>query len=161
MNRRQLVALGAGSFGSIMAGCIDTDSTVESESGERNSTDAEPTDARAETGGTADTPDRCLDDVHAVIVGETDVPDGVTVVDLSAMQFDQRSTVRRAIEDAADAANDNGGVNVCREEYEELHERFEQLSERGDAEQEQRQRGTIYVDHEGTVAKVVLEANDS
>ena len=158
MHRRQLLTLGVGSVLSAVSGCVDTESTGESGPSERNSTDEESADGGDESGSTADTTDRCMDDVHAVALDDPDVPDEVTVVDLSAAQFDHRSTVRRAIEDAA--ANGNGGVTVCREEYEELHDTFEQLSETVDSDREQRHPGTIYFDHDGTVAKVILEAND-
>ena len=160
MHRRQLVTLGIGSLLPAVAGCVDTESTAESEASERNSTDEESTDGGGELDSTDATTDRCLDDVHAVVLNESDVPDEATVVDLSAARFDHRSTVRRAIEDAAVASKNNGGVNVCREVHDELHESFERLTEGGDAEQERRQPGTAYFDHDGTVAKVILEAND-
>ena len=161
MNRRQLVTLGIGSLLSAVAGCVDTESTVESEPSERNRTNEESTDVGDESGRTAATTDRCMDDVHAVVLNRSDVPDELTVVDLSTERFDHRSIVRRAIERAADTANGNGGVTVCREEYEDLRDSFEQLAETTDSDREQRHPGTMYVDHDGTVAKVVLEANDS
>ena len=146
---------------SIVAGCVDTESTVGPEASERHSASGEAADTHTDTGGAADTDDRCMDDVHAVIVDETEIPEEAVVVDLSAAQFDHRSTVRRAIEMAADTANGNGGVTVCREESEDLRDSFGQLAETTDSGREQRHPGTMYVDHDGTVAKVVLEANDS
>ena len=160
MHRRQLLTLGVGSVLSAVSGCVDTESTGESGPSERNSTDEESADGGDESGSTADTTDRCMDDVHAVALDDSDVPDEATVIDLSTEQFDHRSTVRRAIEMAAGAPNDNGGVTICREEYEDLRDSFEQLSETTGSEREQRRPGTMYVDHDGTVAKVVLEAND-
>lgn len=163
MNRRQLLAFGIGPLLSVVAGCVDSESTVEPESSERNSTDDQENDNQedddhTDNGSATDTDDRCMDDVHAVIVDDSDVPDEATVVDLSTEPFDHRSTVRRAIEDAADASNNNGGVDVCRAEYDDLHDSFEQLSS-GDTKQEQR-RGTIYFEYDGIVANVILEAND-
>ena len=160
MKRRQLVTLGIGSLLSAVAGCVDTESAVGSEPSERNHTNEESTDVGDEPGGTAATTDRCMDDVHAVVLNRSDIPDEVTVVDLSAAQFDHRSTVRRTIEMAADTANGNGGVTVCREEYEDLRDTVGQRSETTDSDREQRHPGTMYFDHDGTVAKVVLEAND-
>ena len=160
MNRRQLLAFGTVPFVSVVAGCLDTDPTAGTESSDRNSTDAETTDKHAETDRAADTDERCMDDVHAVIVDEADVPEEVSVVDLSTEQFDHRSSVRRAIEDAADAPSNNGGVTICREEYEDLRDSFGQLAETTDSDREQQQPGTMYFDHNGTVTKVVLEAND-
>ena len=165
MNRRQLLALGMVPTVSIVAGCVDSESAEEPESSERNSTDDQEGDNQedddhTDNGSATDTDDRCMDDVHAVIVDDSDVPDEAAVVDLSTEGFDHRSIVRRAIEDAVDTANGNGGVTICREEYEELRDTFEQLSESTDSDRQQQQSGTIYFDHDGTVAKVVLEAND-
>ncbi len=110
MNRRQLLALGMVPTVSIVAGCVDSESTVEPESSERNSTDDQESDNQedddhTDNGSATGTDDRCMDDAHAVIVDDSDVPDEATVVDLS-------------------------------------------------------QPETMYFDHDGTVAKVVLEAND-
>jgi len=165
MNRRQLLALGMVPTVSIIAGCVDNESTGEPGSSQRNSTDDQESDNQedddhTDNGSATDTDDRCMDDVHAVIVVDSDVPDEAMVVDLSTERFDHQSTVRRAIEDAVDTANGNGGVTICRGEYEELRDTFEQLSETTESDREQRQPGTIYFDHDGTVAKVILEAND-
>ena len=161
MNRRQLLAVGMVPTVSIVVGCVDTESTVGPEASERHSADGEAADNHTDSGSAAETDDRCMDDVHAVIVDETEIPEEAVVVDLLAVQLDHRSTVRRAIEMAADTANGNGGVNVCREEYEDLRDTFGQRSEITDSDREQRHPGTMYFDHDGTVAKVVLEANDS
>ena len=160
MHRRQLVTLGIGSLLSAVAGCVDTESAVEPEASDRNSADGEADDSHTDNGSATDTDDRCMDDVHAVIVDDSDVPDEATVIDLSTEQFDHRSSVRRAIEDAAAAPSNNGGVTICREEYEELHDTFGQLLETRGSDREQQQPGTMYFDHNETVTKVVLEAND-
>ena len=141
-----------------MSGCISTDSHSETESGEPNSTDENESDESTQTNESTEPDARCMDDVHAVIVDESDIPDGVVIVDLSVEEFEHRSTVRRAIEDAVEASNKNGGVNICRDEYDDLRETFERLSEDTDSDLEQ--NGTMYFRDEDTIAKVVVEAND-
>jgi len=150
-----------GSLVSGVAGCVGTESPVATESSDRNSSDTKTEDESVTNDSATDTDDRCMDDVHAVVVVDSSVPDEATIVDLSTERFDHRSAVQRAIENAVDAPTTNGSVTICREEYEELHDTFGQLAETRDSDRDQQQTGTMYFDHDGTVAKVILEANDS
>jgi|SRR6056297_216557 len=158
MKRRQIFTYATIPAVSVMSGCIGTESRGENESGEPNSTDENGSDESTETNESTEPDARCMDDVHAVIVDESDIPDGAVVVDLSDEEFEHRSTVRRAIEDAVEASNKNGSVNICRDEYDELRETFERLSEDTDSGLEGNR--TMYFSHEDIIAKVVVEAND-